>query len=94
MIEDAVLYTDGGGKVRSALRPIYGKSRIYAFLRELFQREAFPAALCQSISTTKGRLIMKTTARLTRFALLGIRKAIPSNVFIVSNPDKLKHIKI
>lgn len=53
LIEDAVLYTDGGGKVRSALRPIYGKSRIYAFLRELFQREAFPAALCQSISTTK-----------------------------------------
>lgn len=55
LIEDAVLYTDGGGKVRSALRPIYGKSRIYAFLRSCFKGKLFRPLYASRYQRPKGR---------------------------------------
>jgi RNA polymerase sigma-70 factor (ECF subfamily) len=44
LTDDAVLYTDGGGKVRSALRPIRTAARIsrfFAGIRKRTQRDAF-----------------------------------------------------
>lgn len=41
LAEDAVLITDGGGKVRSAMRPIYGKTRVAAFIRGVSAKRVF-----------------------------------------------------
>ena len=37
--EDAVLVTDGGGKVRSAINPIFGRTRVAALLKTLATRK-------------------------------------------------------
>ena len=43
--EDAVLVTDGGGKVRSAINPIYGRMRVAALLRTISSRRLRHARL-------------------------------------------------
>ena len=96
LIEDAVLYTDGGGKVRSALRPIYGKSRIYAFFTGVVSKGSFSGRFMPvDINDQKGVLIMKNNrpAYAVCFAWNPEGDSV-KNVFIVSNPDKLKNIKI
>jgi RNA polymerase sigma-70 factor (ECF subfamily) len=40
MNEDVVLYADGGGKVRSALNPIYGSTNVSRFLMGVMKKGA------------------------------------------------------
>src|SRR5690625_2706049 len=41
LTKDVVLVTDGGGKVLAALRPIYGKKKVSAFLQGIYHRVSF-----------------------------------------------------
>ena len=36
--EDAILYSDGGGKTRAALNPIYGSDKIIRFVQGLLKK--------------------------------------------------------
>src|SRR5690625_7519402 len=41
LTENVTLITDGGGKVLAALKPIYGKKNVSAFLRGIYKRGSF-----------------------------------------------------
>ncbi|ASB91549.1 RNA polymerase sigma-70 factor [Bacillus sonorensis] len=94
LAEEAVLYTDGGGKVRSAIRPIYGRSRIYAFFKGIASKGRLAGHLRYvSINGQRGVLIERNKRPIYAicFAWSPKRDKI-QHVYIISNPDKLKHI--
>lgn len=91
LTDDAVLHTDGGGRVRSALRPIHTADRIARFFAGI-HRKVLPAT--HRLLSVNGQLgvlsqdtrggIYVTTFRFERGRIQAIYR--------VSNPDKLAHL--
>lgn len=87
---EAVLWSDGGGKVKASLNPIYGSDRISrfavgiyaAFEPDITMRElnGAPAAIIQSAT---GTYIMS-------LALQGNQIAA---IYIMGNPEKIQHVR-
>jgi RNA polymerase sigma-70 factor (ECF subfamily) len=95
LTEDAVLYSDGGGKVRAALLPILGPDRIARMFIGLrrFNADGPPPARFVRINGSPGVLTRGSDGNLNAmtFALEGGKvKA----VYIVRNPDKLAGARI
>ncbi|MDD9271132.1 RNA polymerase sigma-70 factor [Paenibacillus sp. GCM10023248] len=89
---DAVLYSDGGGKVRAAVRPIEGAERIAMFLFGVMAKA--PAGFSYTLSTVNGQLGIVSYQdghpnTVTTFHIADGRIAA---VYLVVNPDKLRHI--
>lgn len=92
---DAVLYSDGGGKVRAALLPIYGAdriSRMFIGLRRLGTEDSPPPHFVL-INGSPGVIIRHPDASLSAmtFAFEGSRIRA---VYMVRNPDKLARIPL
>jgi RNA polymerase sigma-70 factor (ECF subfamily) len=89
---DAVLVSDGGGKVSAALRPINGPDKIGRFLIGILQKPGPPieyrAATVNGepgvIGLVDGVVITAVAVEVSDDVITGIR--------IVSNPDKLQHL--
>ncbi len=94
--EDAVLMTDGGGKVRAAIFPIIGRDRVTAFMAGVVPK-GFLQETC--IPVVVGGMAGYLTVRdgkpyhVSVFELNGDGTAI-SRIYIVKNPDKLAHVTI
>ena len=95
LTEDAVLYSDGGGKIRAALLPIYGPdkiSRLFIGLRRL-PSDGLPPPRFVTINGSPGVITAYAdgSVNVMSFAFEGQRvKAI----YIVRNPDKLAGIRL
>lgn len=94
LTDDATLYTDGGGQVSAAGRPIHTADRIsrffvgirkrYAEILERVYRFAIVNGRPGALMTERGRLINAYT-----FEFEGDRIR---TVYVVRNPDKLRHL--
>ncbi len=95
LTEDAVLYSDGGGKVRAVIRPIYGPDKIgrmFIGLRRFVTGEPSPARFVR-INGSPGVLYRSGDGNLNAVTMAfegGKLKAI----YIVRNPDKLTGIRL
>jgi RNA polymerase sigma-70 factor (ECF subfamily) len=92
--DDAILLTDGGGKVRAAVNPIYGKERVLALLSFSISNNAGHAkSLQRRINGHEGFLLIRNNRLYSvyTFAFTEDGSAI-SRVYITMNPDKLKNI--
>ncbi|KKB75145.1 MULTISPECIES: RNA polymerase sigma-70 factor [Bacillus] len=94
LTEEAVLYTDGGGKVKSAIRPIYGRSRIYAFFKGIASKGRLAGHIRHAqINGQRGVLIERGKKPIYAICFAWSPECdLINNIYIVSNPDKLKHI--
>ena len=95
LTEDAVLYSDGGGKVRAALLPILGPDRIARMFIGLrrFHTDGPPPARFVRINGSPGVLVRGGDGNLSAmtFALEGGKvKA----VYVIRNPDKLAGVAV
>ena len=95
LTEDAVLYSDGGGKVRAAILPIYGPDRIgrmFIGLRRFNTGTQGPPRFVR-INGSPGVLYRGSDGNINAMTLAfegGKVKA----VYIVRNPEKLAGIKL
>jgi RNA polymerase sigma-70 factor, ECF subfamily len=92
LAEDAVLYSDGGGKVPAALAPIFGADRVARFFLGIRNKlpadtRFVPASVngCPGVVTWIGGQIHSVVT-------LEVTNGRVANVFIVRNPDKLKRV--
>jgi RNA polymerase sigma-70 factor (TIGR02957 family) len=89
---DAVLYSDGGGKVKAAIKPIMGAERIAMFMSGVVSK--VPEGFSYSLTTVNGQM-----------GVVAYNDGLPYNVisfhvvdgqidaiYLVVNPDKLRHI--
>jgi len=90
LTDDAVLYSDGGGKVRAALKPIYSAEFIGRFYMGIRHRSYAGAQVeIVRVNGKVGAIVRRKdgSAVVTAFAFAGDRIA---SIYLVSNPDKLR----
>ncbi len=91
LTEEAVLHSDGGGKVRAALRPILGADRIAAFLVGIASKgTVLTRSVPVSFNGGAGLLVDGSRSRIALlFEFEGTRIRA---MYFVNNPDKLRHL--
>lgn len=94
LMEDAVLVSDGGGKVRAALQPIYGSQRIAAFFEGIGTKGSLQGQWLPRVINGQMGLILKQEQYLIMVILFekGARQEQAGHMYLIRNPDKLKHI--
>jgi RNA polymerase sigma-70 factor (TIGR02957 family) len=92
LCEDAVVLTDGGGRVRAALRPIIGRTAVARFLLGISPHG--PAKVDMALVEVNGTpgLIATEGGRLTSVGLVEADDERARRVYVVANPDKLRWI--
>jgi RNA polymerase sigma-70 factor (ECF subfamily) len=89
---DAVLYTDGGGKRRAALNPIYGADKIVRFFASVATKRVISSVRPARINGLSGFVIDAGDGPETlAFELDGDRIVA---IYGVRNPDKLRHLAL
>lgn len=91
--QDAVLVTDGGGKVKSALRPIFSDQRVAAFFVGVSKK--WPAGTQMRIISMNGQpgILVWSAGHLPKVihVMLDARQERIERLYMMTNPDKLTH---
>ncbi|MEU1727625.1 RNA polymerase sigma-70 factor [Nonomuraea sp. NPDC005692] len=89
--EDVVMWNDGGGKVRAALRPILGRRKVSAFIGGLLARYDFSRA---RLVEANGRPALWThVAGTDQLIALDVRDGRIQGLYGMLNPDKLTRVR-
>ncbi|RKE19873.1 RNA polymerase sigma-70 factor (ECF subfamily) [Streptomyces sp. TLI_171] len=91
LAEHVVVWSDGGGKVRAALRPVAGRTNASRFLAGLFER--FTAGVRFEVAEANGgaALLCWEGEELTSFAVVETGGEGVTGIRILRNPEKLAH---
>nr|RAW03739.1 RNA polymerase subunit sigma-24 [Aerococcus urinae] len=88
--DDAVLYSDGGGKAAAALNPIYSADRIARFFVGISKKAAIEIAPESVIVNGKPGFVLLTEGHVHSVACLDIdENGRIATIFVMRNPDKL-----
>ncbi len=94
LAEDAVLQTDGGGKKLATLKPILGGHKIARFFAGIASKEGGKADVAQIMYLNNlPSIVAIETDGLPRTISLDIQHGKVAAIYIVRNPDKLRHIQ-
>jgi RNA polymerase sigma-70 factor, ECF subfamily len=95
LAEDAVLYTDGGGKRAAALNPIHGVDKILRFLAGIARKNpTLPAieARAAVINGAAGFVLREQDGSIGTIAFEHRDGRIVA-IYVTRNPDKLRHVR-
>jgi RNA polymerase sigma-70 factor, ECF subfamily len=94
LAEDAVLYSDGGGRLTAALKPIYGRAKILRFIGGIMAKRGLPAPADLVPATLNGLpgFLLRMPEGVETIALQIDGDAIAA-IYTVRNPDKLRHLQ-
>ncbi|WP_199617028.1 RNA polymerase sigma-70 factor [Paenibacillus alkalitolerans] len=96
LTDDAVLISDGGGKVLAAINPIVSKERVAAFLEGLASKGGFQGDIRPAFVSGQSGIVHIKDGRPDKvicFDLDESRKHV-NLIYLVRNPDKLKRITV
>jgi RNA polymerase sigma-70 factor (ECF subfamily) len=96
LAQDAVLYTDGGGRREAALNPIYGRDKILRFFAGIARKGGIspPVALRrQRLNGLEGFIIVGADGAVETLALEIDNDRIAA-IYAIRNPDKLRHLAV
>jgi RNA polymerase sigma-70 factor (ECF subfamily) len=98
LASDVGMWSDGGGKVSAARRPLVGREEVLKFLLGL-QRTAETTGLIRDASlaiedvNSEPALVLRVRQRLESVFVLSIEDETIAAIRVVRNPDKLAHIE-
>jgi RNA polymerase sigma-70 factor (ECF subfamily) len=94
LTEDATIYSDGGGRVSAAGKPVRGAQQVSKFLVGIQPR--LPADTVLRFVQINGRpgVLMSSGGELYNAACFDIEGERVRNIYIVRNPDKLRHVGV
>jgi len=95
LAEDAILYTDGGGKKKAAHNPIVGAEKILRFFAGIARKnDTLPLAAFRpaTVNGMAGFVLRETDGSLGTIAFEPKDGRIGA-IYVVRNPDKLRHVK-
>jgi RNA polymerase sigma-70 factor (ECF subfamily) len=93
LAHDVVVYSDGGGKVVAARRPIFGRERVASFLARvapLGWRAGYQSRFAE-VNGQPGFLI-EQDGRPIAVLVLDVAEGLVQTVRFIWNPDKLRHL--
>jgi RNA polymerase sigma-70 factor (ECF subfamily) len=90
LAEDAILYSDGGGKVAAALNPIAGADRVARFIAGIVKKGAASAHVeFVDVNGEPGALFLNEKQPASVLTIELGEDGLVTRVFIVRNPEKL-----
>ncbi|GMK37838.1 RNA polymerase sigma factor SigJ [Paenibacillus sp. CCS19] len=93
LTDNAVLISDGGGKVRTAVNPILGRDRILAFFSGLHSKGSYNGIFHHVlISGQPGVLLVRPDGHMRAFCFSYTADHAIACIYTIMNPDKLQHI--
>ncbi|UJF35446.1 RNA polymerase sigma-70 factor [Paenibacillus hexagrammi] len=93
--EDIVLYSDGGGKVYAAIKPIISVHRVLAFIQGLASKDGGMGSV--SLVTINGQLgvILRTPSEpIPTVVSFAVKDDRIQEMYVIRNPDKLRHLNL
>ncbi|WP_232695496.1 RNA polymerase sigma-70 factor [Brevibacillus daliensis] len=95
LTEDAVMYSDGGGRVKAAVRPIVSRKYIAQFIAGLLHKnkEYMEAAQIYPVQMNgETGLVIINGSQLVGFLALRITNNQIQEIYLILNPDKLAQV--
>lgn len=94
LASDAVLHTDGGGKRAAALNPIFGADKILRFFAGIMRKEAplMNAAMRPAMINGLPGLVLRESDGSIDTISFEHRQGRITAIYIIRNPDKLRHV--
>ncbi|WP_443075930.1 RNA polymerase sigma factor SigJ [Streptomyces sp. TRM 70351] len=89
---DVTLWTDGGGRVRAALRPLHGPDKVARFLLAVAGSQQGLGARPVAVNGEPG-LLITVDGHPDAVAVLEVADGRVGEVRLVRNPDKLRHLR-
>lgn len=93
LAEDAVLYSDGGGKVAAARKPIFGAGNISRFLAGIYSKATKDIQGELKLVNGNPGFIVRMDGKVSGVWSFQVDEGRIRNIFITLNPDKLKSIE-
>ncbi|CAM3176282.1 RNA polymerase sigma-70 factor [Nocardioides dubius] len=87
---DVVLHSDGGGKVKAALRPIHGQDKVWRFLLGVWPQDAEFTAV--EVNGWPG-FQMTVAGRVDLIATFRVEGGLVTELYVQRNPDKLARLQ-
>jgi len=93
LAEDVGMYTDGGGKRPAAIRPLFGQERVLRLLGVLAGHYAQHGSTLVRVAFVNGLpgFITRESDGVLQTTALDIEDGRITTVYVVRNPDKLRH---
>lgn len=89
--EEVVSWSDGGGRVRAALRPIHGRRKVVAFLAGLSSRYPYGEAV---LGEANGHPVLWTQVGSTsQLVAIDVHEGRIRGLYSLLNPDKLQRVR-
>lgn len=92
--EDATFYSDGGGQVRAARRPVRTADHVIQFLMGLLRLAPEGMEVKSTIVNGQPGMMILVNGRLFNIFVIDVRHMKVQNIYSILNPDKLKHIQL
>lgn len=96
LVEDVIFYSDGGGKVRSAYRPIFSKKRVLAFfggVTRINKGLANIQAQFVMVNGQLGAILTKENAVKAIYCFeLDYSSGLIRSIYSIMNPEKIQHV--
>lgn len=89
---DVVAYSDGGGKVHAARRPLVGRDRVMRFIAGLIRHFGGYAGRPEMLWANGQPAVRFTLGAEEQLVALEVRDGKVQSIFTVRNPDKLAHL--
>ena len=95
LAEDAVMYQDAGGKRHAALNPIYGRERIVRFTLRVQRKDNYkrPIAIIPCRVNQLQGCVMQYADGDLAVGAFEAQNGVITRIYIVNNPDKLRHLR-
>jgi RNA polymerase sigma-70 factor, ECF subfamily len=90
---NAVLHSDGGGKVRAALRPILGRDRIVRFFVGITRKKGAPRSSEPARINGLPGFVAVDANGVRQTLAFEILDGLISAIYLIRNPDKLRHLE-
>ena len=93
LARDVALYSDGGGKVTAARKPLHGSDLVAKFLINISSAGAAGVAARFGELNGQPALILEEDGDVVAAFVFAIADGADQNIFVVRNPDKLQRVK-
>jgi RNA polymerase sigma-70 factor, ECF subfamily len=95
--KDVTLYSDGGGKVYAAVKPIFSKESVVRFIMKLMaqNQSADQPAIVKMVNVNGGMgLLVRGKDNIWTVISFHVKNNQITDIYIVRNPEKLKHVSL
>jgi len=95
LAEDAAIYSDGGGKVNAVRQPLIGAARVARFfinIQRVYERTPMDIQIRFAMINAEPGLLVFRDGKLEQSMTFELADGLIQAIYIVRNPDKLKHL--